>query len=146
MAVPLTGAIIGLHERDMDEGYRQQRIYLWGLLPNTHYMIIKEINCKTLNMYSLYDILVEYKRKWTQHLLRMKNTRIPKLVYEYTAAGRKNTGRPKDGGTNNPEALLNYTLWLMMIMMMTTTTMTMMTMTMMMMTTTTTTVQVYANL
>ena len=53
MAVPLIGAIIGLHKRDMEEGYRQQRIHLWDLLPNKCYMIIKEINCKKLNVYSL---------------------------------------------------------------------------------------------
>jgi hypothetical protein len=57
MAVSLIGAITGLHKRDMEEGYRQQRIYLWDLLPDIHYMIIKEINCKRLNMYSLNTFL-----------------------------------------------------------------------------------------
>ena len=85
-------------------------------------------------MQNLNDIFVGYRRKWTQRLLRMKNTRIPKLVYEYVAAGRRNTGRPrKDRGTNIPEALSTYTLWLMIIMMVI--------MMMMMMT-----VQVYASL
>jgi t-SNARE complex subunit (syntaxin) len=46
----------------------------------------------------------------------MKNTRIPKLVYEYIAAGRRNTERPrKDGETNTPEALSTYTQWLIII-------------------------------
>ena len=39
-------------------------------------------------------------------------------MYEYIAAGRRNKGRPKDEGTNTPEALSTYTLWLMMMMMM----------------------------
>jgi len=34
-------------------------------------------------MYNLNYIFVDYRRKWTQRLLRMKNIRIPKLVYEY---------------------------------------------------------------
>ena len=139
MEVPLTGAIIGLHKRNVEEGYRQQRIHLWDLLRNIHYMIIKEINCKKLNIYSLNDSFVHNRHKLTQRLLRMKNTRIPKLVYVYIAAGRLNTGRQKDGGTNTPQALSTYTLWLMMMMMMTTM---MMMMIMMMMTT----VQVYASL
>jgi hypothetical protein len=29
MEVPLISAIIGLHKRDVEEGYRQQRIHLW---------------------------------------------------------------------------------------------------------------------
>jgi hypothetical protein len=122
MAVTLIDAIIGLQKRDVEEGYREQRIYLWDVLPNIHYMIIKEIKCKKLNIYSLNDFFVEYIHKWSQRLLRMKNTRTPKLVYEYTAAGRRNIGRPKDGGTNTPEALSTYTAWWMMMMMMTTTT------------------------
>jgi len=67
-------------------------------------------------MYNLNYISVDYRRKWTQRLLRMKNTRIPKLVYEYIAAGRRNTERPrKDGETNTPEALSTYTQWLIII-------------------------------
>lgn len=33
-------------------------------------------------MYNLNKIVVHYRKKWAQYLLRMKERRIPKLVHE----------------------------------------------------------------
>jgi hypothetical protein len=70
---------------------------------------------KGLGLYNLNGTFVDYRRKWTQHLLRMSETRIPKSVYEYIPAGSRNVGRPrKHEGTNIHEDWWTYTLWLMM--------------------------------
>jgi len=37
------------------------------------------------------------RRKWTQHSLSMKDTRILNVEYEYIPTDRSNTGRPKQG-------------------------------------------------
>lgn len=47
---------------------------------------------KKLNTYKLNYINVDYRHKWTQHLLRMNDTCIPRLVYVYIPIGRRNVG------------------------------------------------------
>jgi hypothetical protein len=51
----------------------------------------------TLNVgYNVNEKTVDYRCKYTQHLLRMNDTRtIHKSVYEYTLTGRRNLGRPR---------------------------------------------------
>jgi hypothetical protein len=45
---------------------------------------------KELNMHNIIDVIVDCRDYWTQHLLRINGTIIPKLVYEYIPAGRRN--------------------------------------------------------
>lgn len=40
-------------------------------------------------------MIVGFTFKWTQHLFRMNDTGISKLVYEYLPAGRRNIGPPR---------------------------------------------------
>jgi len=38
------------------------------------------LNVKKVNVYNVADIIADYKRNWTQGLLRMNDTRSTKLV------------------------------------------------------------------
>ena len=60
----------------------EYRLYVY----KTHEKIWTE---QELNMYSLSEIIVDYKRKMTQHLLKMNDTHIPLFVYEDIATDRK---------------------------------------------------------
>jgi hypothetical protein len=52
-------------------------------------------------MYNWHEIVVDCRGKWTQYLLRKNSTPVPKLVYEYVLAGRRNVGwQGNDGETN----------------------------------------------
>lgn len=53
---------------------------------------------KELNIHNANDIIAYYRSRWIQHLLRTNDIRIPKLVYEYILAGRRNVGWPREDG------------------------------------------------
>jgi hypothetical protein len=38
--------------------------------------------------------LLEYKRNWIQHVIRMLRDRIPRIMKHYPQNGRRNRGRP----------------------------------------------------
>ena len=48
-----------------------------------------------LNVRELNSEIEKYRRKWNDHLHRMENNRIPKIIYKYKPAGRRNIGRPR---------------------------------------------------
>jgi hypothetical protein len=50
---------------------------------------------KELSIHNLNDI-VDYRCNWIEHLLRMKDTHILKLVQMYILAGRRNVGQPRE--------------------------------------------------
>jgi len=40
------------------------------------------------------DKLLEYKRRWIQHVNRMPRNRLPRVMKYYSPTGRRNHGRP----------------------------------------------------
>jgi hypothetical protein len=48
---------------------------------------------KELKITPVLDKLPEYKRNWIQHLQRMPNKRIPRVMKHYSPTGRRNHGR-----------------------------------------------------
>jgi hypothetical protein len=50
---------------------------------------------KELNIHNVHDI-VDYRCNWTQHLLRTRDTHIPKLVHLNILAGRRNVEQPRE--------------------------------------------------
>jgi len=81
------------------------------------YKMNKQIR-KELNIHNLHDI-VDYRCHWTQHLLRMRDTHIPKLVHLYSLAGRRNVGQPRERRKpprmKTEQAWMAYTPWLMIM-------------------------------
>jgi hypothetical protein len=71
---------------------------------NEHFVLMKVLLDKyirkELSIHNLNYIILDYKSKWTQHLLRMKDTHIFKLMYEYIPPGRKNVGLPRKKWTD----------------------------------------------
>lgn len=67
-----------LHERTVNEGIRDRN----GIVCN------------------LNGVVAERRYKWTRHLLRMNETHISKLVYEYIPVGRRNAGSPSERWTD----------------------------------------------
>jgi hypothetical protein len=53
---------------------------------------IKKI-AKDLKITPILDKLLEYKRKWIQHVNRMPRNRLPRVMKHYSTAGRRNHGR-----------------------------------------------------
>ena len=49
---------------------------------------------KELKITQILDKLLEYKRKWIQHVNRMLRNRLPRVMKHYTQTGRRNHGRP----------------------------------------------------
>jgi hypothetical protein len=49
---------------------------------------------KELKITPVLDKLLEYKRKWIQHVNRMPQNRLPRVIKHYSPTGRKNHGRP----------------------------------------------------
>jgi len=49
---------------------------------------------KELEITSVLDKLLEYKRNWIQHLNRMPRDRLPRIMKHYSPTGRRNHGRP----------------------------------------------------
>ena len=79
--------------------------YTW-----TDYKTITQI-MKELKITPILDKLLEYKRKWIQHVNRMPCTRLPRVVKHYSPTGRRNHGRPlkrvsdtwdQNGSTSGP--------------------------------------------
>jgi hypothetical protein len=56
---------------------------------------------RELNIYSLIEVIVGYRCKWTRHWLRTNNTHIPNVVYQYIPTGRGNVGRLRKNGETN---------------------------------------------
>jgi len=51
----------------------------------------KEVGVQSI----VVKVLVQYQRKWLQHLERMETNRVPKLTLHYRPNGRGNIDRPK---------------------------------------------------
>lgn len=49
---------------------------------------------KELKITQILDKLLEYKRRWIQHVNRMPRNRLPRVMKHYFQTGRKNHGRP----------------------------------------------------
>ena len=48
-----------------------------------------------LSIYNINDKIKDYKRKGSEHLTRMADSRIPKRAYAHRERGRKSVGRPR---------------------------------------------------
>ena len=62
--------------------------YTW-----TNYKTNTQIT-KELKITPILDKLLEYKRKWIQHVNRMPRNRLPRVMKHYSPTGRSNRGRP----------------------------------------------------
>jgi hypothetical protein len=49
---------------------------------------------KELKITPILDKLLEYKRNWIQHVNRMPQNRLLRVMKHYTPTGRRNRGRP----------------------------------------------------
>jgi hypothetical protein len=49
---------------------------------------------KKLEITPVLDKLLEYKRKWIQHVNRMPRDRLPRIRKHYSPTGRRSRGRP----------------------------------------------------
>jgi len=49
---------------------------------------------KELKIIPILDKLLEYKRNWIQHVNRMPQNRLPRVMKHYSPTGRRNLGRP----------------------------------------------------
>jgi hypothetical protein len=49
---------------------------------------------KELKITQILDKLLEYKRKWIQHVNKMPCNRLPRVMKHYAPTGRRNHGRP----------------------------------------------------
>ena len=49
---------------------------------------------KELEITTVLDKLLEYKRNWIQHVNRMPHDRLPRIMKHYSPTGRRNHGRP----------------------------------------------------
>jgi hypothetical protein len=64
-------------------------------------------NLETQNMYKSPDIVTEIKVRrleWLGHVVRMEDTRIPKMVFNAKPKGRRGVGRPILRWLNDVEA------------------------------------------
>jgi hypothetical protein len=68
---------------------------------------------KELKITPILDKLLEYKRKWIQHVNSMPRNRLPRVMKHYSPTGRRNHGRPlkrlldtrdRNGSTSGPTA------------------------------------------
>lgn len=48
-----------------------------------------------LHIFSMNGRIKEHRDRWFQHINRMEDTRLPKLLLNYKATGRRDVGRPK---------------------------------------------------
>jgi len=62
--------------------------YIW-----TDYKTNAKI-AKELKITPILDKLLEYKRRWIQHVNRMLRNRLPRVMKHYCPTGRRNHGRP----------------------------------------------------
>jgi len=49
---------------------------------------------KELKITPILEKLLEYKRSWIQHVNRMPQNRLPRVMKHYCPNGRRNHGRP----------------------------------------------------
>jgi len=49
---------------------------------------------KELKIEPILDKLLEYKRRWIEHVNRMPRNRLPRVMKHYCPPGRRNHGRP----------------------------------------------------
>jgi hypothetical protein len=49
---------------------------------------------KELKITPILDKLLEYKRKWMQHVNRMPRNRLPSVMKHYYPTSKRNQGRP----------------------------------------------------
>jgi hypothetical protein len=49
---------------------------------------------KEIKITPILDKLLEYKRKWIQHVNRMPHNRLPRVMKHYSPTGGRNHGRP----------------------------------------------------
>jgi len=49
---------------------------------------------KKLKITQILDKLLEYKRKWIEHVNRMPGKRLPRVMKHYSPTGRRNHARP----------------------------------------------------
>jgi hypothetical protein len=52
---------------------------------------------KELKITPILDKLLEYRRSWIQHVNRMPQNRLPRVMKHYCPTGRRNHGRPLKG-------------------------------------------------
>jgi len=71
-----------------DEIYEKKAGYTW-----TDYKTNTQIT-KKLKIMPILDKLLEYKRKWIQHVNRMPRNRLPMVMKHSSPTGRRNHGRP----------------------------------------------------
>ena len=66
---------------------------------------------KELKITPILDKLLEYKRSWIQHVNRMPQNKLPRVLKHYSPIGRRNHGRPlkrlldtwdQNGSTSGP--------------------------------------------
>lgn len=50
---------------------------------------------KELGIFKLTEKIHQYRTKWREHVERMEEYRIPKLLLDYRPTGKRNIGRPK---------------------------------------------------
>jgi len=62
--------------------------YTW-----THYKTNTQI-AKELKITRILDKLLEYKRKWIQHVNRIPRNRLPRVMKRYSPTGGRNHGKP----------------------------------------------------
>ena len=49
---------------------------------------------KEFKITPILDKLLEYKRNWIQHVNIMPRNKLPRVMKQYSATGRRNHGRP----------------------------------------------------
>ena len=85
--------------------------YIW-----TDYKTNVQI-AKELKITPVLDKLLEYKRKWIQHVNRMPRNKLPRVMNQYSPTGRRNHGRPlkrlldtwdRNGSTSGPTPWQTY--------------------------------------
>jgi hypothetical protein len=52
-----------------------------------------KVNTVKIKITPILDKLLEYKRKWIQHVNRMPRNRLPRIMKQYLVTGRRNRGR-----------------------------------------------------
>jgi len=68
--------------------YTRTAGYTW-----TDYKTSEKIK-KELKITTILDKLLEYKRRWIQHVNKMPRNRLPRVTKYYSPVGRGNHGRP----------------------------------------------------
>jgi hypothetical protein len=68
--------------------YMRRTRYIW-----TDYKRNAQI-AKELKITPILDKLLEYKKKWKQHVNRIPRNRLSRVMKHYSRTGRRNHGRP----------------------------------------------------